>query len=131
MRPLLAIVLALTAAGVACGSDKKATPAPESLRAPAAQVAGGLHAIDALSQKIAAAAATDAKKAKALTEGIEPAWQPIEGTIRANDKDNYLRFEDAFAALGKAAGAGDGPKAEEQATDIADAVKVYLQTYPG
>jgi hypothetical protein len=132
-----ALVLALTTVGMACGSGggssnaKGSNEAPEAHHAPAAQVTAGLGQIKDLASRVSAAAATDAKSAKALNEGIEPAWNQIEGTVRTNDQDLYLRFEDDFAALAKAASAGDGPKAEQSSADIADAVKSYLAKFPG
>ncbi|MDQ1500578.1 MAG: hypothetical protein QOI86_3918 [Actinomycetota bacterium] len=130
------VLLALTLGGVACssgGKDKSAesTAAPESLRAPAAEVTAGLGKIGALVAQIGLATAADAKAATDLVKGIEPAWQPIEGTLRANDKDLYLRFEDDFAALKKAAAAGDGTKAQQTSADVADAMKAYLARFPG
>jgi hypothetical protein len=123
--------------GVACGSgggkakDADSKPAPEDLRAPAAAVTTGLGKIDPLAAQIALAASVDAKTAKEQAAGIEPLWQPIEGTIRENDKDAYIRFEDDFAALEKAAEAGDGPKAQQAAADISAAIKAYLAKFPG
>jgi hypothetical protein len=134
---IAAVLLALAIAGVACGSGggkdsaKESNDAPEAHQAPAAQVTAGLGKIGAIVAQVSLAAGTDAKSAKQLNEGIEPAWQQIEGTIRANDKDLYIRFEDDFAALSKAASAGDGAKAQQTAADITDAVKAYLAKYPG
>jgi|SRR5581483_558343 len=134
---MAAVLLALTTAGTACGSGggsgkaKESKEAPEAHQAPAAQVTAGLGQIKDLAARVSAAAATDATSAKALDEGIEPAWNQIEGTVRTNDSDLYLRFEDDFAALSKAASAGDGPKAEQTSADISDAVQSYLAKFPG
>ncbi len=132
-----AVVLALGTVGAACGSGggsgsaKEPKEAPEAHQAPAAQVTVGLNTIGDLAKQIAAIAATDTKSAKSLDEGIEPFWNQIEGTVRANNQDLYLRFEDDFAALSKAASAGDGAKAGQTSTDIADAIKTYLGKFPG
>lgn len=134
---MAAVVLALTTAGVACGSGggsgsaKESKEAPEAHQAPAAQVTAGLHSIGDLANQISAAAAADAKSAKTLDDRIEPAWNQIEGTVRTNDQDLYLRFEDDFAALSKAASGGDGAKAQQTASDIADAIKTYVARFPG
>jgi hypothetical protein len=130
------VLLALTMGGAACSSgggnkETASTTAPEEHRAGAAEVTTGLGKISSLSAQISLAAGADAKAAKDLNDGIEPAWQAIEGTVRANDKDLYIRFEDDFAALSKAAAAGDGTKAEQMSVDIADAVKAYLAKFPG
>jgi hypothetical protein len=130
-----AVLLAVTVAagGVACGSDDKkdTAAAPEDLRAPAAEVTAGLGKIDALAAQIGLAASADAKVATEQAKGIEALWGPIEGTIRENDKDAYIRFEDDFAALEKAAEDGDGAKAQTAAADVSAAVKAYLAKYPG
>jgi hypothetical protein len=133
----VAVLLALSLGGVSCssGSDKSkdtaSTTAPEDHRASAIEVTAGLGKINSVAAQISLAAGADAKAAKELDDGIEPAWAAIEGTVRANDKDLYIRFEDDFAALSKAAAAGDGPKAEQASADIAAAVKAYLAKFPG
>jgi hypothetical protein len=133
----VAVVLALTVGGVACssGGDKTkasgSSSAPEDHRTSAAEVSAGLGKINSIAGQVALAASADAKAAKDLDAGIEPAWQAVEGTVRANDKDVYIRFEDDFAALTKAAAAGDGPRAQQASADIADAVKAYLAKFPG
>jgi hypothetical protein len=137
VRSAVAVLLALSLGGVSCssggdkGKDTASATAPEDHRASAAEVSAGLGKIGSISAQIGLAAGADAKAAKELDDGIEPAWQAIEGTVRANDKDIYLRFEDDFAVLSKAAAAGDGPKAEQAAADVADAVKTYLAKFPG
>jgi hypothetical protein len=132
------IVLALLAAVAflgACGNDKpdasSSSTAPESLRASAAEVATGLATIRQLAADIAAAAGTDKAKAASLVEQVEPTWKKIEGTIKANDQDAYLTFEDAFAALGKAAEEGDSAKAAKASNDVSTASSAYLARYPG
>ena len=130
----VAVLLAVALGGVACSSDKKednATPAPEDQRAPAAQVAKGLGDIDALVKQISTTVSADAKAAKEQTEGIEKLWEPIEGTIRENDKDSYIRFEDDFAAIDKAVGDADAAKTQSTSSDVSEAVKAYLAKYPG
>jgi hypothetical protein len=133
-----AVLLALVTVGAACSSgdsvskeSQKGSQAPEEHRASAADVTAGLGKIGGIVAQVSLSAGTDAKSAKALNEGIEPAWQQVEGTVRANDKDLYIRFEDDFAALTKAADAGDGAKARQTAADVAEAIKTYLTKFPG
>lgn len=129
---LVAAGAIVTLVGCSSGGSSSESPspsatasvAPEDLRAPAAEVALGLKALDELTAQIAAA--PDAA-GKALSEGIEPIWMPIEGTIKANDPDAYLTFEDAFALLES----GDQAKAKKGADAVASASKAYLAKYPG
>jgi hypothetical protein len=135
----VAVGVALAMAGVACGGggsnesngSAASTTAPEDNRAPAAQVMAGLGRIGGIVGQVGLAASADAKSAKQLAEGIEPEWQKIEGTVRANDKDLYIRFEDDFAALKKSAADGDGTRAQQTAADVAEAIKAYLAKFPG
>jgi Ribonuclease G/E len=134
LRVVAGALLVLMVGGAACGGDKEkkaSEPDRYELRASAKDVATGLGQIETLTNQIALAVSADAKAAKAQADGIEKLWQPIEGTIRANDKDSYLRFEDNFAALEKAVDAGDPAKAQSAATDVSAAVKAYVAKYPG
>src|SRR6266508_1393667 len=71
-----------------------------------------------------------AAEARALIDQIEPTWQPIEGTIKANDQDAYLAMEDSFALLEKAAD-GDAGSAAKGAGTVAATVAAYLAKYRG
>lgn len=130
-------VAALTACGgsSSTGSDTAAaasqtTPAPEEQTTTAAAVATGLATLKDVSSQIVASAA-DATKAGDLVEQLEPAWQPIEGTVKANDSSTYLAIEDAFALLEDAAKSGDATKASQGADGLKAAVDGYLAKYPG
>ena len=135
----LLVLLSLTFVGAACGGDDDdsgsggtTTTAPEEARASDADVAAGLTTITGLGDDIAAAVtAGDKDKASDLVEKIEPAWEEIEGTIKANDEEVYLAFEDAFAAIGLAVKDGDGAKATSIAGDIRAAADAYLEVHPG
>ena len=140
-KRLIGSVLAVLAIGglvAACGDDDDSssksgatTTAPEEKRASDADVAEGLKKIDTLGQDIhAAIQAGDKDKAAELIDQIEPTWEDIEGTIKANDENLYLQFEDAFAALGLAAKATDATKAQTTAANISGAVAIYLQAHP-
>jgi len=140
--PVLAITLAGSAVLTACGGDDdddasssgsetSTTVAPEDLRASDADVAAGLAEIKATSAQIATTVEADAEQAGKLNDTIEPAWQPIEGTIKANDPDTYITFEDNFAALGDAIDSGDATQAQQAADAIATAADAYLEQYPG
>jgi hypothetical protein len=129
----LAVFTALVAAG-GCGSGESGSEAkvPEDRRAPATEVSAGLKKIQGIAETTAAVTASgDRARAEDLNGEIEPQWQKIEGTIRANDKDTYLTFEDSFAVLEGAVKSGDAPMASKGAADVATSVQRYLAKFPG
>ena len=80
--------------------------------------------INALAVQIASAPAA---QGKTLSEGIEPLWMPIEGTVQANSQETYDAYEGAFTLLES----GDVTKAQEGAKAVDEATKAYLAQYPG
>lgn len=135
----LLALLALPVLLVACGDDGgggssddgASVTTPEDVKAPAAEVATGLRKIDQIGKDIAAALkADDTTKAKDLVDGIEPVWQGVEGTVKDNDEDTYVTFEDAFASLERAIEDGDSDKASKTSATISEAVSKYLEAYP-
>jgi hypothetical protein len=129
--------LVVLVAWAGCSSDATedggavTTTAPEDRRASDAEVAAGLEKIAGIATDIAGAAGTDTDRATALADGIEPVWQEIEGTIKANDEDTYLAFEDAFAVLEGAAADGDAAAAGKGAAAVTEAKDTYLAAHPG
>lgn len=129
-RTGLAAALVMMALAGCGGGSSTATPAAtastkaEDLRTDAAAVATGMKALVDLSTKIADA---DGAQGKTLSEGIEPLWQPIEGTVQANDKATYDAFEGAWTKLES----GDKTQAQEGAKAVADASAAYLTKFPG
>jgi hypothetical protein len=129
---LLAGAVLLT--GCSSGSDTPTTavtssPAPEDVTTSPAAVKAGLEKIVGIAADIKAQIA-DKQKAKSLDEGIEPIWATIEGTVKKNDADAYLAFEDAFAVLENAVGAGDGTKAASGYDAVSKAATAYLAKFP-
>lgn len=108
-----------------------AASAPEAQQTTPAAVAAGMRKIDQIAQDIAASAGTDKARAADLAGQIEPAWKPIEDTVKQNDQDTYLAMEDAFAVLEKAADEGDAAAAAKGAAAISPAVQDYVAKYPG
>jgi hypothetical protein len=129
----------------ACGDDKKdeattsspaadvpsASPAPEELRTSDADVAAGLTTIEGLVADVATYLTSDHQRAVDQQEKIEPAWQAIEGTIKANDSSAYLSFEDQFAVLSGAVNNSDQSKADAANTTVKQAAADYLKAHPG
>lgn len=105
--------------------------APEEQRTSASAVASGLRKIQDVAGQIAATAGSDKAKATELADQIEPNWMPIEGTVKANDQDAYLAFEDAFTVLEDAAKNGDGAAAGKGSANVSATAQRYLAKYPG
>jgi hypothetical protein len=132
----LMVMLLPLGMGVACSKSPPgqaagdASPAPEEQRVSAAEVAAGLGQIDDTAKGIADKAGTDKAAAQQLDARIEPAWQKIEGTIKSNDPDAYITFEDSFAMLENASRDGDAAKARTASETVSKAVSDYLAKYP-
>ena len=132
---LVALAVGLTAVA-GCSSDSSApagpaTQAPEDQVTTPAAVTAGMRTIDRLAKGIAASAGTDRARAENLADQIEPAWRPIEGTVKRNDQDTYLAMEDSFAVLERSAEDGDAAAAAKGAKSVSTAVQEYLSRYPG
>jgi hypothetical protein len=138
---LLIALLALVGLAAACGDDDDGTvagdddtetTAPEDVKAPDAEVATGLGELQDLADEVVAAVqADDTDKATAEYEEAHEVWEGIEGTIKDNDEDAYIAFEDALASLESAAADGDLDKATAAAEDIKTAAAAYLEAHPG
>lgn len=123
-----------TVAGCAGDSPAPSTPAapaPEDQVTTPGAVAAGMRTIDQLARGIAESAGADQARARSLADQIEPAWKPIEGTVKRNDQDTYLAMEDSFAVLEKSAENGDAAAAAKGAKSASTAVQEYLSRYPG
>jgi len=109
----------------ASSSSDEDEGSPESHIAPDAEVTAGLAALKTVGDKIAAAPGGTASKA--LSKGLEPVWQPIEGTVKKNEPDLYLDIEDSFQRMES----GDLANAKKGAQSMAGAVDAYLAKHPG
>jgi hypothetical protein len=65
---------------------------------------------------------TSGAESKRAAEGLEPVWQPIEGTVRKNEPDLYLDVEDSFQRLES----GDLDNAKKGARALNGAIDAYL-----
>ncbi|MGH3905381.1 MAG: hypothetical protein ACRDTE_14505 [Pseudonocardiaceae bacterium] len=90
-----------------------------------------MRTIGRLANGIAASAGADNAHAESLAGQMEPAWRPIEGTVKENDPDAYLSMKDSFAVLERAAQNGDGTAAGNGARSVTSTVQEYLARYPG
>jgi len=98
---------------------------PESHIAPDAEVTAGLAALKTVGDKVASAPGGAASKL--ASKGLEPVWQPIEGTVKKNEPDLYLDIEDSFQRMES----GDLANAKKGARSMAGAVDAYLAKHPG
>jgi len=132
----LMLVVAGVVGLVGCSSGggtlaTSATPTLETQQSTPAAVAAGMRKIEQIAQDIAASAGTDKARAADLASQIEPAWRPIEDTVKQNDPNTYLTMEDNFAVLKTAADHGDTAAAAKGAAAISSAVQDYVARYPG
>jgi hypothetical protein len=138
LRALLAVgagVVTLVLVGAACGDDDSAGSAtttaaasPEAHRATDAEVTAGLEALPALED--AAIAAMGSADADAKYEALFEQWEEIEGTVKANDADLYLSFEDELSNLKSAITDQDADKAQAAKTELANLTSQYLSAHP-
>ena len=126
---LTTLTLTLAACGSSGGSSQSATTteAPEDKIVPDAQVTAGLAATQATMAQLIAdpTAATD----KALDDMFN-GWVAYEGTVKKNEVEMYLTFEDALAAFTKAGKAKDAAGMTAAAATFADTAKSYLAKHP-
>jgi hypothetical protein len=138
---VVALAVAVSALTLGCGNDdggsppaaggaSTTSPAPEDITTSSAAVAAGLRQVTTLAGQIAAAG-TAKDAATSLADQLEPIWQTIEGTVKANDQNAYLAFEDNFALLATGAQAGDAAKTQQGAAGVVKASADYLARYPG
>lgn len=135
LRHLLALgcACAVTVSLISCGdSDEKsgaatttATAAPEDVFAPDAQVAAGLKALVGVAAGVSHQA--DAAASKKASEGLEPEWAPVEGTVKRNEPDMYATIEEDLSLLES----GVAAKTKAGAAEISDTVDAYLAKHPG
>src|SRR2546423_7495640 len=95
----------------------------------AAAVAQGLKGVLHAAEEVAEYAGKDKAKAQKEWDEAHETWEGIENTVRANDKDAYIEFEDALDALKAAAQAGDAKKAEQASGALAKASQAYLAKF--
>ena len=127
----LGFSLLLTSAVIACATLIPGPAGAAEEKASADTVATGLEKIEGIAASSAAAVGKDGGKAEELHGDIEPVWETIEGTVRANDSSTYVALEDSFTLLRIAAKGADPAKASKASEDLSSAVKNYLAAHPG
>ena len=127
-------VVTFAMVGAACGDDAggsattTAVASPEEHRATDAEVTAGLKALSPLED--AAIAAIGSAGADAKYEAVFEQWEAVEGTVKANDADLYLSFEDELSNLKSAIAGQDSAKAQAAKTELAALTSQYLSAHP-
>lgn len=131
---LLSLGLVL-GAGCSSSSDSSGSPsttkAPEDVLVADAKVTAGLATLATLVGTAATQARTDATAARATATQASEQWQAIEGQIKKNDTDAYLKLEDALSDVRTGAADKDAAKVGKAATSIAGITAAYLAKFPG
>jgi hypothetical protein len=135
-RRHIVVALALLSFGgvAACSSDSTsstsvAATAPEEHIADDAAVVAGLHNMvetaSAIETSVAAGSSVDDAQ-----DQLEVDWQQVEGTVRQNEPDTYLRIEDDLGGLDTSARDGDSAETTRFSSDLAAAIADYLTKHP-
>ena len=130
----VAAVAAVLGLAVGCsdngGNGGTRTTRPEDRRVSDAEVTSGLAQLQTQVEQAAGSAGSDAATAKTQADTAFETWERIEGTIKRNEQDLYLRFEDALSDVRTGARDGDAAKAQRGAADITTISGEYLATHP-
>jgi hypothetical protein len=119
MAPVLLMTIAIPA-GRSDAAEEKVSPAT---------VSEGLKTIQRATEAVIAAGA-DKTKAEEAAKAITPVWELSDATIRANDNDAYVEFEDALDNISAAALAGDAKQADEAARIFKSTAASYVGKFP-
>jgi hypothetical protein len=128
---LLVVIVPLAACG---GDDDTGTPASsvelegEYEIVSDQEVAKGLG--DTTAEMTALAAAPETATDAAVLDLYE-LWGSYEGTIKENEPEMYLAFEDALGVFKKGAESGDAVGMQSAITDFGDTAAQYLAAHPG
>jgi hypothetical protein len=136
-RRLLLGALLLTVGVAACGSDSgssSADAADETTEethpvVPDSEVTAGLAGLGTMGAAATAAIAAGSDATGDVDEMFEK-WESIEGTIKQNDTELYLSFEDSLANLRNAAKDKDAAAASAALKSFSDAASAYLAKHP-
>ena len=129
-RRLVALVglAAVLLVSGACGDDDETAAsgsesAPESRIAPDAEVTAGLKSLVVVADGISKVSNETASKK--LSEGLEPVWMRVEGTVK-KEPDMYATIEEDLSLLES----GDQTKTKTGATELSKTVDEYLAKHP-
>jgi hypothetical protein len=92
------------------------------------EVATGLAETTARMTTLAAAPET---ATEAAVLDLYDLWGSYEGTIKQNEREMYLAFEDALGVFKKGAESGDAVGMQSAISDFGDTAAQYLAAHPG
>jgi hypothetical protein len=125
---LVGLAAGLLVSGACGGDDETAASgsesAPESRIAPDAEVTAGLKSLVVVADGISKVSNETASKK--LSEGLEPVWMRVEGTVKKNEPDMYATIEEDLSLLES----GDQTKTKTGATELSKTVDEYLAKHP-
>lgn len=140
------VVMALLTSTAGCRAghsepDAQAAAVPEAstggpmtadgIRVDDAEVTDGLTQLTAIVNEVADSIGSDAAAATEAEGRIERIWSSIEGTVKANEPDTYVRIEDEFALIRKTLALTDPVKARAAADAVVQAADGYLDRHSG
>jgi hypothetical protein len=96
---------------------------------PDAEVTAGLAELQTMGAAVVAAAKAGQADSAAVDAMFEK-WASFEGTIKQNEVDMYLTFEDNLANLRKAVEDGDAVAASTAMDTISETASAYLAKHP-
>lgn len=129
-------VAAMTAAGCGGGSGGDGgekgtrTTTPEERIVPDSQVTAGIATLEEQAGRVESLVATDPAAAEKVAADAQEHWLTFEGTVKKNETDMYLRFEDALSDLNLGAQKGSVEQVKRGATDLRQVAADYLAARP-
>lgn len=128
-------VAASAVTGCGGGSDDGAakgttTTAPEERIVPDSVVTAGLATLKGQAAEAESLIATDPVAAEKAAAAAQETWLGFEGTVKKNETDMYLRFEDALSDLNLGAQKGSVEQVKRGAADLRATAGDYLAAHP-
>jgi hypothetical protein len=129
----LVLGLGLTACGSDSGSSGSSEAEEETAETyaivPDAEVTAGLAELQQMGVAVTAAITAGSDASADVDEMFEK-WESIEGTIKQNEVEMYLTFEDSLANIRKAAQDKDAAASTEAVQTFDETVAAYLAKHP-
>ena len=123
----------------ACGGDDDSGGAPITTSAdedesPENVIVSDQDVATGLAETAAKMTALAAAPESATDEGVQDVyelWEGYEGTVKRNEPDMYLNFEDVLGSFKKGAESGDAVAMQSAITEFGKQTATYLAAHPG